>query len=269
MNKKDLEMYINLVINEEDDKANALMAKIMSEETKKRYRDMLIEDGDLEVIEPESEEEIITNPPEPTEVEIGDDSTSDENSTSDADLKSKINYQFNDISKDMDRLRSMFNELNSDSEGEAEDNSEDSVEEVDVTEDDSDASPLTYANEDENIFADNDKIDESLELSPVKVDGKSSKEVGAGKSVKIDDKSVLDTKAREKKGEPSSSKATPDSNGNGKLEAAPPVMPAPYKSTNVLDLEKVSDKGDEGAELNSKEGFGNEDADSPLSKVKL
>lgn len=271
MNKKDLEMYIDLVINEEDDKANALISKIMSEETKKRYRDMLISEGDLDVdvVEPDApDEEVISTPAEPAEVEVEGEEKTDETSDDTDSVKAKINYQFNDIKKDMDRLRSLFNDISNTGSSE-EETPETEEEEVEVAEDDSDASPLTYANSEENIFSDNDKIDESLELSPVKVDGKTSKEVGAGKAVKTDDKSVLDANARNKKGEPSSSKAENDANGNGKLETAPAVKPAPYKSTNVLDLEKVSDKGDETAELNSKEGFGSDDADSPLSKIKL
>lgn len=257
MNKKDLEIYIDLVINEEDDKANALMAKIMSEETKKRYRDMLIEDGDL-AIEPEEIEVSDTNV-EPVEVETSDEETSDD----DDDTKKKINYQFNDIQKDIARLRSMFDEISANESDETS-----SAEEVDVTEDDNDASPLTYANDEEDIFADSDGVNESLELTPVKVDGKASKEVGNGPAFKADDKSPI-SKNRDKKGEPASSKATTDANGSGKLEKAPEVKPTTIKSTNVLDLEKVSDKGDESAELNSKEGFGSEDEDSPLSNVKI
>lgn len=250
MNKKDLEVYIDLVINEEDDKANALMSKIMSEETKKRYRDMLIEDGDLE-IEPE---EIIDTDVEPAEVEVTD-------NNADTDVESKINYQFNDIQKDIERLRKMFGEVTSDEVTDPE------TVNVDVEEDD--ASPLTYANDGEDIFSDSDNVTESLELSTVKVDGTETKEAGAGPKLKIDDKSPMTKTDRNKKGTPASSKAEADKNGSGKLEAAPAVKPTDIKSTNVLDLEKVPAKGDDSAELNSKEGFGNEDEDSPLSKIKI
>lgn len=258
MNKKDLEIYIDLVINEEDDKANALMAKIMSEETKKRYRDMLIEDGDLEIAPEESEVEITDTDAEPAEIEVETDEPED-------DSTAKIKYQFNDIQKDIARLRSMFDEITGTEDDGVE--PEGDVEEVEVSEDD-DASPLTYANDEENIFGDSDKIDESLELTPVKVDGKASKEVGAGGSVKTDAKSPI-SKSRDQKGVPASSKAQNDSNGSGKLQKAPDVKPSPIKSTNVLDLKKVSDKGDESAELNSKEGFGADDNDSPLSDIKI
>lgn len=265
MNKKDLEVYIDLVINEEHDKANALMAKIMSEETKKCYRDMLIEDGDLE-ISPETVE-ISDTDVEPAEVEVEDDTTDSEGDT-ESDVKSKINYQFNDIEKDIARLRSMFGEINADEETDVE-NALDGDEEVNVdVEEDGEASPLTYANDGEDIFSDSDNVTESLELSPVKVDGTTSKEVGAGSFVKVDDQSPIGKNTRDKKGSPASSKAENDANGSGKLEKAPDVKPTNIKSTNVLDLEKVSDKGDESAELNSKEGFGNEDEDSPLSKIK-
>lgn len=254
-------MYVDLIINEEDDKANALIAKIMSEETKKAYRDMLIEDGDLEVEAPESDE-VIDTPVEPAEVDVtSDDSSSDDSSS--CDDVSAANSQFVDLHKDIERLKKLFNKLQ---DGDEIDDTTVAVEEDGAVPADGEASPLTFANEseEENIF------NESLELSTVKTDGTSEKEVGNGGKVSIDKTSTINSdKARDKKGSPINIKSTGDAAPNGGLQKAPEVKPSTIKSTNVMDLEKVPADGDASAELNSKAGFGSDDSDSPLTDIKI
>ena len=290
MNKKDYETVVNLIIDEDFDKANALISKIMEQKTKSIYKQRLIEDGDLkspdeiekennEMTEPESDQEVQT--------EIEDETTAEENPESSPE---EIKYQFLDIQKDFDRLKAEFEkvlgtDINSD-EGNDTSSVETDIEEdcydSDIPNENDEASPLTFANEseeddddgenldsdDDNIFSDDDLNDiaESLELSTVDIDMKTPKEAGTNKSVKTDNKSFVDTKEGEK-GEPIQIKSSGEPKGTGR-QPSPPVKNPSYKSTNVMDLKKVEKEGDKSAKLNSKEGFGKDEDDSPLSKIK-
>ena len=287
MNKKDYETVDNLIIDEDFDKANALISKIMEQKTKSIYKQRLIEDGDLkspediekdkiEIEQPEGDEEVKT--------EVEDETTAEENPESSPE---EIKYQFLDIQKDFDRLKAEFEKvLGTDMDSEevvdtdtVETDIEEDCYDSDIPNENDEASPLTFANEseeddgenldsDENIFNDDDLNDiaESLELSTVSIDMKTPKEAGTNKSVKTDNKSFVDTKEGEK-GEPIQIKSSGELKGTGR-QPSPPVKNPSYKSTNVMDLKKVEKEGDKSAKLNSKEGFGKDEDDSPLSKIK-
>lgn len=292
MNKKDYETVVNLIIDEDFNKANALISKIMEQKTKSIYKQRLIEDGDLknpEDIEKEEDSiDVVSDKDGNDDInsEIEDETTTEEDPESSPE---EIKYQFLDIQKDFDRLKSEFEKvlgtnLDSDNEEVTTDTVETDIDEdcydSDIPNENDEASPLTFANEseeddgenldsdDDNIFSDDDLNDiaESLELSTVKVDMKNPKEAGTGKSVKTDDKSFVDTHEGEV-GEPIKIKSSSNRKGEGR-EPAPVVKDPSYKSTNVMDLKKVEKEGDKSAKLNSKDGFGKDEDDSPLSKIK-
>ena len=284
MNKTDLETVANLIIDEEFEKANTLINKIMNEETKRLYKQRLIEDGDL-TVEPEESEDTLSIDTDGDDTTVTTDDESEEDSTTASEdpesSKEELNYQFNDIQSDIERLRAEFNKIMDI------DTDTDSTEEVeeDVYDDqgcggeDDEASPLTYANEceedeadlagEQNIFDDSDLdgIAESLDLSTVKVDLNTPKEAGDGKNVKVDTKSYVSTKEGDE-GTPIKITSSGEPKGTGR-EPSPKVVDSKIKSTNTMDLKPVSKEGDKSAKLNSNDGFGKQtDEDSPLSKIK-
>ena len=281
MNRKDIETVTNLIIDEEFEQANALISKIMNEETKRIYKERLIEDGDLpseeEEENKEDEDETSSENPEEDETSSEEDSSEkDEDATYvETSSPAAVNYQINDIQKDIARLKAEFNKImGSEETDETEETVGEDVYDSDPSGGDDVDSPLTYANEenldeDGSVFDDSDLNDiaESLELSTVKCDLTTPKEAGDGKSVKTDNKSFVSDKEGEK-GKPIEIKSSGEPKGSGR-ETAPSVKDAPYKSTNTMDLKTVSKEGDSSAKINSKEGFGKEDdGDSPLSKIK-
>lgn len=293
MNRTDIETVANLIIEEEFEKANVLIHKILSEETSKLYTQRLIESGDIKVDDKDEDEDkdktecenselsedlddIVSNDADTEEgSEIDDNSDSSQDSTVEPGTDAgEVNAKFNDIERDFASLKAKFNEIMGISTDDSSDDSSDETPvEEDVYDDDisggnDDASPLTLANEDdslddENVF--NDDLSESLELSTVNVDMKSPKEAGTGKSVKTDNKSFVSTKEGDK-GTPIKITSSGEPTGTG-LQKAPDVKPSKIKSTNVMDLKQVSKEGDASAKLNSNQGFGSDDDDSPLSKI--
>ena len=283
MNKKDFETVVNLIIDEDFNKANALISKIMEQKTVSIYKQRLIEDGDIETDNKESEEVVNTDDETST---VEDETTAENNPESSPE---EIKYQFIDIQKDFDRLKSEFakilgTDLDVDTDVTTDIDTDIDTTDTDIEEDvydssvpneNDEASPLTYANEseedlecDDDIFNEDDinDISEALELSTVKVDMKNPKEAGTGKSVKTDDKSFISSKEGEK-GEPIQIKSSGEPKGTGR-QPSPAVKNPSYKSTNVMDLKTVSKEGDKTAKLNSTDGFGKSDEDSPLSKIK-